>query len=108
MKTTTKKNEIFTKWRHKNISKHYLDLCAIRVFVSTLMYINTTVFQLHFFFFGFECRALAHYEMLTSTIDNKILPKEEKGKNVDKADPNVEDKNSAIFLVSKYVNADIS
>lgn len=43
--------------------------------------------------------------MLTSTIDkNKILPKEKK-LNVDKADPNVEDKNSAIFLVSKYVNA---
>lgn len=45
--------------------------------------------------------------MLTSTVDNKILPKEEK-EYVNKADPNVEDKNSAIFLVSKYVNADIS
>lgn len=45
--------------------------------------------------------------MLTSTIDNKILRKEEK-QNVDKADPNVKDKNSAIFLVSKYVNAAIS
>lgn len=30
----TKKDELFTKWRHKNISKHHLDLCAIRVFVS--------------------------------------------------------------------------
>ena len=39
--------------------------------------------------------------MLTSTVGNKILPKEEKRKkkkNVDKADPNVEDKNSAIFF----------
>lgn len=99
------KNEIFTKWRHKNISKDFLDLCAIRVFVSTLIHINTSVFQLHFF--GFEYRALAHYEILTSAVDNKILPKEEK-EYVNKADPNVEDKNSAIFLVSKYVNADIS
>lgn len=45
--------------------------------------------------------------MLASAVDNKILQKEEK-ENVDKADPNVEDKNSAFFLVSKYVNADIS
>lgn len=34
--------------------------------------------------------------MLTSTVDNKILRKEEK-ENVNKADPNVKDKKSAIF-----------
>lgn len=38
--------------RHKNISKHYLDLCAIVVFVSIIIYIKTSVFQLHLFVFG--------------------------------------------------------
>lgn len=89
------KNEIFTKWRHKNISKHYLHLCAIRVFVSTFISINTTGVQLHFF--GFEYATLAHYEMLTSTLNNEVQRKEEK-ETVSKADPNVQDKNSAIFF----------
>lgn len=34
--------------------------------------------------------------MLTNTVDNKILQEEEK-ENVNKADPNVEDTNSAFF-----------
>lgn len=70
--------KLFTKWRHKNISKHYLDLCAIRVFVSVVMSINTSVFQLHVF--GFEYRVLEHYETLTSTLDHKILRKRGKTK----------------------------
>lgn len=64
--------------RHKNISKHHLDLCAIRVIVSILIYINITVFQLHFFWF--EYRLLEHYGMPTGTADNKMLPKVEKQK----------------------------
>lgn len=88
-----KKDELFTKWRHKNISKHHLDLCAIRVCFH-LIHENMSVLQLHSS--GFEYRVLKHHETLTSTIHNKIL-REEETQNVDKADPNVEDKNSAFF-----------
>ena len=35
----------------------------------------------------------------------KLIKSYEKRGEINKADPNVEDKNSAFFLVSKYVNA---
>lgn len=46
-------------------------------------------------FFGFEYRE--HYETLTSTVDNTNPTKKKKKRNVNKADPNGEDKNSAFF-----------
>lgn len=48
---------------------------------------------------GVEHRASEHLEMLPSTEHNKVLRK--RGKSVSKADPNVEDINSAFFGIKE-------